>query len=236
MRQSLTKIIPTKEEPVPTKENLDRPKGFLEYPELELLPTKGGYKDLQALGHQIDSMKHGTIDPESRPQNPSTNPSLAMRLANDVQNFKGGAGSTDKLENRGSLTISSHQQHYPGISECPLGTTSNKLESPPSSVSYEDCVPKHMLDDNESAKSCKTVLVKRSKSQGTGQRSGSGVVNNRHKYMTWHGGRPPRRQPVLLQSTIDFGAELDDMLVSARAKALQARSAEGTREQTAAGA
>lgn len=236
MKQSLTKMMPTKEEPVLMKESPERPEEFLEYPELELLPKKGGYKDLQALEHQIDLMRHGTIDPGSGPRNPSTNPSLTMRLANDVQNTKDGIDDTNKAGNNAPLTISSPHDHHPEILAGGLGTTGDKLESPPSSVSYDDCVPKHMLDDNESVKSCKTVLVKRSKSQGTGQRSGSGVINNRHKYMTWHGGRLPRRQPVLLQSTIEFGAELDDMLVSARAKAIRARSAEDTQEQTAAGA
>ncbi|ROT42442.1 hypothetical protein SODALDRAFT_374774 [Sodiomyces alkalinus F11] len=36
-----------------------RSSGQLEYPELEILPTEGGYKELRALGRAIESMKNG---------------------------------------------------------------------------------------------------------------------------------------------------------------------------------
>lgn len=233
MKQSLTKIIPTKEGSPSMKESREKHNGSLEYPELELLPMQGGYKDLRALEDQIDTMKHGTTKPEGILRDASIesiNPPLSVRLAHDVHNLRCENDDINNSEVTGGITTSSQHNNHPETPSIIVATASDKLESPPSSVSYDDCVPKHMLDDNDSIKSYKTVLVKRSKSQRVGQRSAPGVTSNRHKYMTWHG--RSMRQPVLLQSTLDFGAELDNMLMSARTKAIQSRNAEDTQKQT----
>ncbi len=229
MKQSLAKMIPTKEGPPMLEDSRAKHKGFLEYPELELLPMQGGYKDLQALEGQINTMKHGTAPPEGNIRNlniDSPNPSLGARLARDTHEIR---YSKDDEHNRAiynHLTISSPRRSHSITPGSVRSIMSNKLEATPSNVSYDDCVPKHMLDENDSIKSYKTVLVKRSKSHGA--HTSEQDVANRPKYMTWHG--HPQRQPVLLQSTLDFGTELDSMLASARDKAMKTSSAEDIQE------
>ncbi|RYO79291.1 hypothetical protein DL766_009669 [Monosporascus sp. MC13-8B] len=195
--------------------------------ELELLPMQGGYKDVQALEDQIETMKNGSSRAEGKPRNPSI---LGVRLIQDVQNLRCGnddAHTSDANEDPAALP----PHRPPPVVSCTVsGTTAKRSEAPPSHVSYDDCVPKHMLDENDSIKSHDTVLVKRSKSH-VSRRSGPAVTNDRARYMTWNGWS--RRQPVLLQSTIDFGAELDDMLTAARAKAMQAGSGEEMQKATA---
>ncbi|RYP67953.1 hypothetical protein DL769_005631 [Monosporascus sp. CRB-8-3] len=211
---------------IPGKDEFPKPPGdrgkqvkYLEYPELELLPMQGGYKDVQALEDQIETLKHGSSRAEGKPRNPSI---LGARLIQDVQNIRYGnddAHTSDTNEHPAALPP---HRPRPVVSGTVSGTTAERSETPPSHLSYDDCVPKHMLDENDSIKSHNTVVVKRSKSH-VSRRSGPAVNNDRAKYMTWQG--RSRRQPVLLQSTLDFGAELDDMLTAARAKAMQMASA-----------
>lgn len=60
--------------------------GDLEYPELELLPTSGGYKELRALEREIDEMK-GFVGPDIRVSSDgeATRPSLTERMGNLAQ-------------------------------------------------------------------------------------------------------------------------------------------------------
>ncbi|RYP42150.1 hypothetical protein DL767_000515 [Monosporascus sp. MG133] len=188
---------------------------------------QGGYKDVQALEDQIETMKHGSSHAEGKPRNPSI---LGVRLVQDVQNIRYGNDDAHTWDaNEHPAALPPHRP--PPVVPCTVsGTTAERSETLPSHVSYDDCVPKHMLDENDSVKSHNTVLVKRSKSH-VSRRSSPTVIDDRAKYMTWHG--RSRRQPVLLQSTLDFGAELDDMLTAARAKAMQTGSGEDRQKATA---
>ncbi|RYP70903.1 hypothetical protein DL771_005153 [Monosporascus sp. 5C6A] len=195
--------------------------------ELELLPMQGGYKDVQALEDQIETMKHGSSRAEGKPRSHSI---LGVRLVHNVQNIRYGNNDAHTSDANEHPTALSPHRPPPVVSCTVPDTTAERSETLPSDVSYDDCVLKHMLDENDSIKSHNTVLVKRSKSH-VSCRSGPAVTNDKAKYMTWHG--PSRRQPVLLQSTLDFGAELDDILIAARAKAMQTGSGEDIQKATA---
>ncbi|RYP40766.1 hypothetical protein DL768_010581 [Monosporascus sp. mg162] len=219
-------MIPGKDEfPKPPNSRGKQVK-YLEYPELELLPMQGGYKDVQALEDQIETMKHGLSRAEGKLCNPSI---LRVRIVQDVQNIRNGKDDAHTSEDNENLAALPPHRPPPVVSCTVSGTTAERSETFPFHVSYDDCVPKHMLEENDSIKSHNTVLVKRSKSQSS-RRSGPAVTNDRTKYTTWHG--RSRRQPVLLQSTLDFGAELDAMLIAARAKAMQTRSGEDMQKAT----
>lgn len=212
MKQGWAKINPIRERQVMRKTSYGAPEGFLEYPELELLPGQGGYRDLEALEDQIETMKHGSAHSENKPRKPSismANPSLDVRLAQDVHEIRYGADGTKTEEYDVPLSPP------PG----PItNSASQSFEVLPSHVAYDDRLQNHMLDENNSLKSSKTVVVKRSTSQKVDHTSCPDIASNKVKYMTWHG--RPTRQPMLLQSTLDFSAELDDMLEAAREKAV----------------
>ncbi|RYO95794.1 hypothetical protein DL765_011756 [Monosporascus sp. GIB2] len=227
VKNKVTKIIPGRNEFPKPHNSRGKQIKYLEYPELELLPMQGGYKDVQALEDQIETMKNGSSRAEGKPRNPSI---LGVRLIQDVQNLRYGNDDAHTSDaNEHPAAIPPHRP--PPVVSCTVsGTTAKRSGTPPSHVSYDDCVPKHMLDENDSIKSHDTVLVKRSQSH-VSRGSGPAIINDRTKYMTWNG--RSRRQPVLLQSTIDFGAELDDMLTAARAKAMQVGNGEDMQKATA---
>ena len=222
MRQSWARINPIRERQVMRKGSYGTAEGFLEYPELELLPGKSGYKDLKALEDQIDTMKLGSARSEPKPRNPSidaANPSLSVRLTHDAHKMQCSVDGTQLEDGSDGSNSQPLQKSLPLTPIVVTGNTKERIEPPREQTSYYDCVQKHMLDEHESIKSCKTMAVTRSNSQKLGQMSYPDAANNKVKYMTWHG--RPTRQPVLLQSTLDFSAELDDMLAAAKEKAVQ---------------
>ncbi|KAK7948703.1 uncharacterized protein PG986_009589 [Apiospora aurea] len=198
------------------------PGGYLEYPELELLPMAGGYKELEALERQINHIKRLSDDhPTPRPSpNRSPRIPLGQRLADDVHRFQHGdrAGTPEANEHPMTLPLPKlatptgmHRTAPRVVSE-----VTTHYETPKSHLSYEDCVPKHMLDDDEgSSKSDDSVNVRRSKSNIEHETPGQ------VKYGTWNGrsGRS-KVEPVLRKSTHEFGVELEELLDRERNKVL----------------
>ncbi|KAL7624171.1 hypothetical protein AAE478_005728 [Parahypoxylon ruwenzoriense] len=134
--------------------SLEKSNGLLEYPELEILPMQGGYKELQALEQQIGTMKRGPMASEGQsaglsPDN--TKPQLSMRLAEKIH----------MIQHGGSGVLSEDDEHSiappPVVSPvtpkslllAPRGVSgaTSRFETPGSHVSYDDCLPKHMLED-----------------------------------------------------------------------------------------
>ncbi|KAF2964813.1 hypothetical protein GQX73_g8758 [Xylaria multiplex] len=72
-------------------QSTQKPRGFLEYPELELLPTAEGYREVQALDQQIYNMKRrstsGTRDVRQSSSDGARRP-LASRIAEEVHKFQ----------------------------------------------------------------------------------------------------------------------------------------------------
>ncbi|KAI2632199.1 hypothetical protein GGR54DRAFT_634964 [Hypoxylon sp. NC1633] len=137
-----------------TSRDHQKPDGHLEYPELEILPMQGGYKELQALEQQIGTMKRGSVTAESQMARLSadkTRTPMSMRLAEEVHmiqhkvsrdSYKGDEDTTPTLPTGSPMTTKKSFLTPPRVSEA-----ADHLEMSEANVSYEDCVPKHMLED-----------------------------------------------------------------------------------------
>ncbi|KAI0181627.1 hypothetical protein GGR52DRAFT_525341 [Hypoxylon sp. FL1284] len=138
--------------------NRRRSSGHLEYPELEILPVNGGYRELQALEQQIDAMKRGSVvaeDQLAQQSSDSMRMSLSTRLAEEVH----------MIQHQGSMDLYRADEDTTTIPPATLPITprhippapqeaaqgDDHIETPESQVSYEDCVPRHMLEDERSA-------------------------------------------------------------------------------------
>ncbi|KAI1767083.1 hypothetical protein GGR53DRAFT_463827 [Hypoxylon sp. FL1150] len=131
--------------------------GHLEYPELEILPMNGGYKELQALEQQIGTIKRKSLAPDSQlavSSSGNTRPPLSARLASEVHMIQHKTSRNPCLDNQddvatpsAKLPVAPKQALLP-----PKGAPEGKgyVETPESQVTYEDCVPKHMLEDERS--------------------------------------------------------------------------------------
>ncbi|KAI1457845.1 hypothetical protein F4805DRAFT_457288 [Annulohypoxylon moriforme] len=131
-----------------------KPDGHLEYPELEILPMQGGYEELQALEQQIGTMKRKSVPVErqlARLSSDNMRPPLSARLAEEVHMMQHRA-SKDSWRDDDHMV-----QNSPGTSSkspkqllLPSQGASegvDRFETSESQISYEDCVPKHMLED-----------------------------------------------------------------------------------------
>ncbi|KAI0901295.1 hypothetical protein F4806DRAFT_485899 [Annulohypoxylon nitens] len=132
-----------------------KPDGHLEYPELEILPMHGGYEELQALEQQIGTMKRKSVPAErqlARLSSDNMRPPLSVRLAEEVHMMQHKA-SRDSWQNdddrgvRTSLEVSSNHPRQLLLPSQGASKGIGRLETSESQVSYEDCVPKHMLED-----------------------------------------------------------------------------------------
>ncbi|KAI0830420.1 hypothetical protein F5Y06DRAFT_290648 [Hypoxylon sp. FL0890] len=139
-----------------TLHNRQKPDGHLEYPELEILPMQGGYKELQALEKQIGSMKRGSTAAESQTtrvdsDNPRT--PLSARLAEEVHMMQHRASKDPCRDDEVTMSTSHNvppMTTKPALLSPPGGSeVTRRFAAPESHVSYEDCVPKHMLEDEE---------------------------------------------------------------------------------------
>ncbi|KAI0593332.1 hypothetical protein F4775DRAFT_608081 [Biscogniauxia sp. FL1348] len=133
-----------------------KPRGYLEYPELELLPTPSGYREVKALEQQIDTIKRRSISPFSRWQDSShesTKPSLTARIveqAHQLQHSTEGRQSPD-VENLSVYTavrLPPTQLHILPTRRA-VSCTTEEFGTPQSHISYEDCLPTHMLDEDD---------------------------------------------------------------------------------------
>lgn len=179
IKSGLAKILPSRDDSAHWGETIEdykkRPgeNGYLEFPELELLPHLGGYKELEALEQQIDKIKNPSnslVGSRSRGlSGDSSKMPLSMRLAQEVQMIqhthtdKGASPDLAKLLSSTPSLLPDTPAGRRSTSQAKSGT-SQQYGTPLTHVSYEDCVPTHMLDEIDSSKSDATVMVKRSKS------------------------------------------------------------------------
>lgn len=216
LRNSIAKIVPssggslgTIGKPLEEQKKRSGSTGYLEYPELEILPQHGVYKELEALEKTINHIRRPSLAVEAIPRcfsGTSSRAPLSLRFAEQVSDFQleNRKGSPDTVEFLSATEVL--QPNTPvgqRVLSKAISTHSQQFGTPNTHISYEDCVPKHMLDDNNSAKSDTTVLVKRSKS--TVEHNISSLP---HKYNTWGG----RAKSVSIKRMRACGSELEKML------------------------
>ncbi|KAJ2979295.1 hypothetical protein NUW58_g7238 [Xylaria curta] len=152
-----------------------RSHGFLEYPELELLPTAAGYREVQALDQQIGAMKrHSMSKGRTMPQSSSDGGRrlLASRIAEEVHKFQtiGDETSSSEVEHRAQ--VSPTRQFLPAHALStgrPKSCDPELSGAPEPQCPYEDCVQTQILDsdnDNTTAKDQDRATIKRAKSTG----------------------------------------------------------------------
>lgn len=227
IRKSIARIMPSSDGNIGSNPSLAvdarrrRADGYLEYPELELLPMAGGYKELEALERQIDHIKRPSEAHPTPHPSPNRSPKvpLGQRLADEVHRFQHGdrAESPEADELRLTtlklpklVTPAGKNLATPRV----ISEVTTHFATPKSHMSYEDCVPTHMLNDEGSSKSNDSVNVKRSMSNVEHRTSGQ------PKYGTWSG--RTKAEPVLRKSTHEFGVVLEELLARERDKAMDA--------------
>lgn len=195
LRESLAKLLPDREGPNTSLHNFSsharkRPasSGSLEYPELELLPHHGGYKELEALEKTIDHLKRPSMASGTRSRGlsgASSRTPLSLRFAQELQNLRHddrpGSPDTCDLSSRAALQPPNTPVEKRELSQARSGT-SQQYGTPLTHVSYDDCVPTHMLDENDSAKSDTDLAVRRSKSV-----LDLATADQTRRYGTWNG-------------------------------------------------
>jgi hypothetical protein len=193
LRVSWAKFLPDRENtrnslrgPIEANAKPSNSKGYSEYPELELLAHHGSFKELEALEQTIDHFKNPPIINERRSgrlSGASSKAPLSLRLAQEVQSLKHDErnGSPDPESTLLATVLPNTPTDRRKVSHA-ASTTSQPYGTPMTHVSYEDCVPTHMLDENNSAKSDTEVTAKRAKSIGAGS-----TLALPHKYSTWTG-------------------------------------------------
>ncbi|GAP91014.1 hypothetical protein SAMD00023353_5400360 [Rosellinia necatrix] len=152
-----------------------KPRGFLEYPELELLPTAEGYREVQALDQQIGTMKRRSISTRrvsQRSSNESTRPAMATRIAEEVHKFQvedenvswADVGYSTKAPSITQFLSPAHALLTRRSKSCDpeLFSASESISS------YDDCVQIQMLEDieNKVAQDSGRAMIKRAKSTG----------------------------------------------------------------------
>ncbi|KAI1497436.1 hypothetical protein F5X99DRAFT_421355 [Biscogniauxia marginata] len=162
MKDRWNKIVPGKEssscDTASSTLILDSRKAhrYLEYPELELLPTPSRYKEVQALEQQIDYMKHRSISSLGKRRESSHDSaklSLTVRLAEEVHKLQHGDESPPSSD-MGTLPVTSTvrlplTQSRVLPAPCTVSNATEEYGTPQSHISYEDCVPTHMLEEDD---------------------------------------------------------------------------------------
>ncbi|KAI1297355.1 hypothetical protein F5Y03DRAFT_409809, partial [Xylaria venustula] len=152
------------------------PHEFLEYPELKLLPTAEGYKEVQAIDRQIDTMKRRST---SRRRGIGESGSdgarrlLASRIAEEVHKFQVPGEDITWTDIRYRAKVLPPAQ-FLSLTDAlrasrPEPFDSKLLENLESRCAYDDCVQTQMLDDrdnNDAAQSQHKATIKRAKSTG----------------------------------------------------------------------
>lgn len=227
LRDSLAKFIPSRDSSIvglgsSSGEGKNRPgsTGYLEYPELELLPQHGGHEELEALEKTIDHIKSSSVSLEIRPRGlsgASSKTPLSLRFVQEVQNLQheDREGSPDTAGFLGA-TAPLHFDTSAGprtISKA-FSANSQRFGTPMTHLSYDDCVPKHMLEDNNSAKSDTTIMIKRSQSAIE-----HNVASLPRKYDTWSG----RAKSVSVKRQKACGSELGNLIAAEKEKRRQSK-------------
>lgn len=112
--------------------------GDLEYPELELLPTAGGYKELRALEREIIEMKR-RVGPDKRASSDgmTTRPSLTDRM-DDVAQHDGVFESSSNTNSCGGSVITRRS----------TSPTCRRLSTPVYEMKRRDAAPANRLTDS----------------------------------------------------------------------------------------
>ncbi|KAJ8130109.1 hypothetical protein O1611_g3519 [Lasiodiplodia mahajangana] len=149
---------------------------FLEYPELELLPNVGGYREVQALDQQIDTMKRRSSPGEKSPRqsnSDSVRHPLASRIAEEIHRFQAEDQATAWTETRyhvkGPPTTQFILPKHSLFTPRPKSCDPELSGASESQCMYEDCVQAHILhdgDDSNRIKAQDRTTIKRAKSTG----------------------------------------------------------------------
>ncbi|GAW13136.1 hypothetical protein ANO14919_025140 [Xylariales sp. No.14919] len=157
-------------------QSTQKPHGFLEYPELELLPTAEGYREVQALDQQIDNMKRRSTSGTramKRSSGDSARRPLASRIAEEVHKFQTESKDiawTDVQYHSGVPSTT----HFLSPSHALLARNSKPFHpelysAPELQCAYEDCVQTQLLDDgddNSTTEGQHKTTIKRARSTG----------------------------------------------------------------------
>ncbi|TGJ87313.1 hypothetical protein E0Z10_g1426 [Xylaria hypoxylon] len=160
----------------PTTQSTQKCHGFLEYPELELLPTAEGYREVEALDQQIDNMKRrstsGTRGIRQSSSDGARRP-LASRIAEEVHKFQVEGEDISWTDVRYRAKIPPNTQFlspaHAMLTRRSKSFSPELLGAPESQCAYEDCVQTQMLDDgddNNTAEGQDKTIIKRAKSTG----------------------------------------------------------------------
>ncbi|KAH9893845.1 hypothetical protein F4778DRAFT_784333 [Xylariomycetidae sp. FL2044] len=136
----------------------------LEYPELELLPTREGFKELEALEREIEELKRASYTEESGSRVSSADHAkssqLTARVVSEVHQLHRHEESSSPPPP--SVHTSPPSIHSFSANRAPAlpSVTAPELSPSPrfdsgdttfdtsqSQISYDDCIPKHMLDE-----------------------------------------------------------------------------------------
>ncbi|KAI0910999.1 hypothetical protein F4823DRAFT_623811 [Ustulina deusta] len=159
-----------------TAQNTQPSHGFLEYPELKLLPTAEGYREVEALDQQIDTMKRRST-PGGRAMRQSssdgTRRPLASRIAEEVHKFQveGENIAWTDTQYRAKIPPTTQFLSPPHalLARRPRPFGPELFGTSELQCTYEDCVQTQMLDDgddNNTAKGQDRAIIKRAKSTG----------------------------------------------------------------------
>jgi hypothetical protein len=195
--------------------------GELDYPELEILPTEAGYRELMALEQEIEILK-GTSQPGQTTGNDLGGGSQWSRRVSAIVHAMehqletgGDKHPTDVQEkdakSRPETPASPQVPHGP---DSTTATTTERFMTPPSRMTSVETARLTQSDDGNVLKTGVVVDLGRSRSLMEG-------VSTTHDNATWGGGRA-RTQAVLAKSIADFGIELDNMLTGERSRAVVA--------------
>jgi len=247
LRTSFSKIMPGKRaisadaDGAKGRRSSRQSSGDLEFPELELLPMEGGYKELRALEREFGFLK-GVERPHRRV---STHPtgaegdksSFGSKMASNLHLDGSSDYGDDTLQVSGAHRSKSRDRSSMPVTPDPgpgatmtchtqesASTGVDRWETPLSRLSVYDDAVSHRHDllqqdvdrgaDADSVKSDTTVVRKaRACTVPNLTALGSGPA----KFKTWSG--RAKTQPVLMKSTLEFGAELERMLHRERERA-----------------
>ncbi|KAI1126886.1 hypothetical protein F5Y10DRAFT_293339 [Nemania abortiva] len=159
----------------PTTRTTKEPHGFLEYPELELLPTAECYREVQALGQQIGTMKRWSTSGRKAMQQSSsdgTRHPLASRIAEGIHRFQTEDQNTawTEIEHRVKIPPTTHflSSAHSLFTRRSKSCDPELFGAPEPQSTYEDCVQTHMLHDDGDININKghNRTIKRAKSTG----------------------------------------------------------------------
>jgi len=217
--------------------------GDLEFPELEMFPTEGGYRELRALGREAAFLKgaefrHGR-EPKrlARATGDKDQSNFSTKMAS-VLHLDGGSDHGDETLTADDAhhSLSSHRSSVPvtpdpdptkGIAshtQESASTDVDRWETPLSRMSiYDDAVSVRLgarlqdLDRNADVDSVKSDTTVVCKARSCTAPNLAELRSRPTKFKTWSG--RAKTQPVLMKSTLEFGAELERMLHRERERA-----------------